>query len=240
MSKISEKKPPVICIDGPSASGKGEISRRIAKNLGYHLLDSGMLYRILALEVERREVDLLDKKALTDFVMKLNIEFVERNGRANAINVNGKDVSLDIRTDKVSKYSSKIAAIPAVREALLKRQIVFRKPPGLVADGRDMGSVVFPDAEIKIFLTASPAARAERRYKQLIGKGIRVKLSSVLDELIERDARDQNRAISPLVISETSIVIDSTQLSVEQVSMEVMNVIISKKITHGMVGQSIT
>jgi cytidylate kinase len=103
-----------------------------------------------------------------------------------------------------------------------------------------MGSVVFPDAEIKIFLTASPAARAERRYKQLIGKGIRVKLSSVLDELIERDARDQNRAISPLVISETSIVIDSTQLSVEQVSMEVMNVIISKKITHGMVGQSIT
>ena len=154
--------------------------------------------------------------------------------------MNGKDVSLDIRTDKVSKYSSKIAAIPAVREALLKRQIVFRKPPGLVADGRDMGSVVFPDAEIKIFLTASPAARAERRYKQLIGKGIRVKLGSVLDELIERDARDQNRAISPLVISETSIVIDSTQLSVEQVSMEVMNVIISKKITHGMVGQRIT
>ena len=230
MNKSIKKKPPVICIDGPSASGKGEISRRVAKKLGYHLLDSGMLYRILALEVDRREFDLEDRVALLNLVTRLEIQFGGGSNCADAVKLNGEDVSFDIRTDKISKFASKIAGIPSVREALLNRQIAFRVPPGLVADGRDMGSVVFPDAEVKIFLTASPIARAERRYKQLIGKGINVKLSTVFDDLVERDERDKERPLSPLRVSKKSIVIDSTRLSVEQVVTHLMNLIASKKI----------
>ena len=230
MNKSVEKKPPVICIDGPSASGKGEISRRVAQKLGYHLLDSGMLYRILALEVDRRGFDLEDPAALLNFVMSLEIQFGGGHKRADAVKLNGKDVSCDIRTNKISKFASEIAAIPSVREALLNRQIAFRVLPGLIADGRDMGSVVFPDAELKIFLTATSAVRAERRYKQLIGKGINVKLNEVLKDLVERDERDKKRTLSPLVIPEKSVVIDSTRLSVEQVVTQVTGLIAIKKI----------
>ena len=234
MNKSVEKKPPVICIDGPSASGKGEISRRVAQKLGYHLLDSGMLYRILALEVDRRGFDLEDRAALLNLVMSLEIEFGRGHKLADAVKLNGVDVSSDIRTDKISKFASKITAIPSVREALLNRQIAFRAPPGLIADGRDMGSVVFPDAELKIFLTAKAVVRAERRYKQLIGKGINVKLNEVLKDLVERDERDKKRALSPLVITEKSVVIDSTELSVEQVVTQAMDLIaIMKTVDNG-------
>ena len=229
MNKAVKKKSPVICIDGPSASGKGEVSRRVAEKLGYHLLDSGMLYRILALEVDRREFDLEDRVALLNLVTRLEIQFGGGSNCADAVKLNGEDVSFDIRTDKISKFASKIAGIPSVREALLNRQIAFRVPPGLVADGRDMGSVVFPDAEVKIFLTASPIARAERRYKQLIGKGINVKVDEVFRELVERDERDKNRVLSPLLVPDKSIVIDSTNLSVEQVVAQVMDLITSKR-----------
>lgn len=230
MNKLEKEKSPVICIDGPSASGKGEVSRRVAKKLGYNLLDSGMLYRILALEVYRRGFGLEDRVAVIDFVMKLEIEFGEGSKYADAVKLNGEDVSFEIRTDKISKFASKIAVIPSVREALLNRQLAFRVSPGLLADGRDMGSVVFPDAELKIFLTATPIARAERRYKQLIGKGINVNLTSVLKDLVERDDGDKKRALSPLIIPANSIVIDSTKLSVEQVVKQVMDLIVSKEI----------
>jgi cytidylate kinase len=229
MNKSVEKKPHVIFIDGPSASGKGEISRRVAQKLGYHLLDSGMLYRILALEVERRGFDLDDPAALLNFVMSLEIQFGGGHKRADAVKLNGKDVSCDIRTNKISKFASEIAAIPSVREALLNRQIAFRVLPGLIADGRDMGSVVFPDAELKIFLTATSAVRAERRYKQLIGKGINVTVEEILGELIERDERDKNRTLSPLLVPKKSIVIDSTTLSVEQVVAQVMDLVTNKR-----------
>ena len=229
MNNSVQKKSPVICIDGPSASGKGEISRRVAEKLGYRYLDSGMLYRILALEVDRRAFDLGDRAALLNLVMSLEIEFGGSGKLADAVKLNGEDVSFDIRTDKISKFASKIAVIPNVREALLNRQIAFRVPPGLVADGRDMGTVVFPDAELKIFLTATSVARAERRYKQLIGKGINVKVEEILRELIERDERDKNRTLSPLLVPKKSIVIDSTTLSVEQVVAQVMDLVTNKR-----------
>ena len=179
--------------------------------------------------MDRRAFDLGDRAALLNLVMSLEIEFGGSGKLADAVKLNGEEVSFDIRTDKISKFASKIAVIPSVGEALLNRQIAFRVPPGLVADGRDMGTVVFPDAELKIFLTATSVARAERRYKQLIGKGINVKVGEILRELIERDERDKNRTLSPLLVPKKSIVIDSTTLSVEQVVAQVMDLVTNKR-----------
>lgn len=201
---------PVIAIDGPSASGKGTIAKRVAESLGFHYLESGALYRLVALLGMRR--DLEAEPALAAAAEKMDVLFV-----GDEILLEDQDVSQQIRHEQVGNRASEVARMPAVREALLKRQRAFREPPGLVADGRDMGTVVFPDAALKIFLTASPEVRAERRYKQLIEKGINANLRALSRDLAERDARDANRAIAPLVPAPDSQVLDSSALSIEAV-----------------------
>ncbi|TMI21673.1 MAG: (d)CMP kinase [Betaproteobacteria bacterium] len=202
---------PVIAIDGPSASGKGTIARRVADELSFHYLESGALYRLIALLSLRDRVRA--EKALAEVAERMAVDFV--GGR---IFLSNQDVTLDVRSEEVSKRASEVAKIPEVRKRLLKRQRAFRRPPGLVADGRDMGTVVFPDATLKLFLTASPQVRAERRYKQLIDKGIPANLRSLSRDLAERDARDRNRAVAPLVPAPDSQVLDSSALSIDAVA----------------------
>lgn len=202
---------PVIAIDGPTASGKGTVAQRVAEALGWHYLDSGALYRLTALAASRAEVDLGDEPAVAALASTLAIEF--RGGR---ILLAAEDVTDAIRAEDVGEAASRIAVLPAVRQALLGRQRAFRRWPGLVADGRDMGSVVFPDAPLRIFLTASAAARAERRYKQLIEKGFSATIDALLRDLERRDARDSSRALAPLAVTEGALQIDSTSLDVDQ------------------------
>lgn len=201
---------PVIAIDGPSASGKGTIARRVAAALGYHYLESGALYRLVALLALRN--NLIDPSAIAAAAAEMDVVFV-----ADEILLEDQDVSAQIRHETVGNRASEIAPMPAVRQALLHRQRAFREAPGLVADGRDMGTVVFPDATLKIFLTASPEVRAERRYKQLIEKGINANLRALSRDLQERDARDASRAVAPLVPAPDSQVLDSTALPIEAV-----------------------
>ena len=202
---------PVIAIDGPSASGKGTIARRVADELSFHYLESGALYRLIALVSLRDRVRA--EKALAEVAERMAVGFV-----GGKIFLSNQDVTLDVRSEEVSKRASEVAKIPEVRKRLLKRQRAFRRPPGLVADGRDMGTVVFPDATLKLFLTASPEVRAERRYKQLIDKGIPANLRSLSRDLAERDARDRNRAVAPLVPAPDSQVLDSSALSIDAVA----------------------
>jgi len=202
---------PVIAIDGPSASGKGTIARRVADELSFHYLESGALYRLIALVSLRDRVRA--EKALAEVAERMAVNFV-----GGTIFLSNQDVTLDVRSEEVSKRASEVAKIPEVRKRLLKRQRAFRRPPGLVADGRDMGTVVFPDATLKLFLTASPEVRAERRYKQLIDKGIPANLRSLSRDLAERDARDRNRAVAPLVPAPDSQVLDSSALSIDAVA----------------------
>ncbi len=202
---------PVIAIDGPSASGKGTIARRVADELSFHYLESGALYRLIALVSSRDRVRA--EKALAEVAERMAVDFVW-----GKIFMSNQDVTLDVRSEEVSKRASEVAKIPEVRRRLLKRQRAFRRPPGLVADGRDMGTVVFPDATLKLFLTASPEVRAERRYKQLIDKGIPANLRSLSRDLAERDARDRNRAVAPLVPAPDSQVLDSSALSIDAVA----------------------
>ena len=202
---------PVIAIDGPSASGKGTIARRVANELSFHYLESGALYRLVALVSLRDRVRA--EKALAEVAERMAVGFV-----GGKIFLSNQDVTLDVRSEEVSKRASEVAKIPEVRKRLLKRQRAFRRPPGLVADGRDMGTVVFPDATLKLFLTASPEVRAERRYKQLIDKGIPANLRSLSRDLAERDARDRNRAVAPLVPAPDSQVLDSSALSIDAVA----------------------
>ncbi|HJN95865.1 MAG: cytidylate kinase [Gammaproteobacteria bacterium] len=212
---------PVIAIDGPSGSGKGTVAARVADQLGFGLLDSGALYRVLGIAAVKNGVDLENHGRLAELAQQLEIEFGKSG--PGSVWLDGQDVSLQIRTDTGSELASRVGAIPAAREALHARQQAFRSEPGLVADGRDMGSVIFPDSCLKIFLTASPEERAQRRYKQLIGKGIDAILPALLRDLKERDLRDSQRPISPLKPAEDAVVLDTNDLSIDEVVEQVMD-----------------
>ncbi|WP_455817928.1 (d)CMP kinase [Pseudomonas cerasi] len=207
---------PVITIDGPSGAGKGTLCKAMAEALQWHLLDSGAIYRVLALAALHHQVDIASEEALVPIAAHLDVRFVSNNGEMEVI-LEGEDVTSEIRTQDVSNTASKVAAFPRVREALLRRQRAFRDSPGLIADGRDMGTVVFPDAPVKIFLDASSEERANRRMLQLQEKGFSVNFERLLSEIKERDERDRNRAIAPLVPADDALVLDSTTMSIEQV-----------------------
>jgi cytidylate kinase len=208
---------PVIAIDGPSASGKGTVAKLVAETLGFHYLDSGALYRLVALAVVNQGHDTSNQAAAEAVATQLPVpSFV-----GEKVLLEGQNVGDAIRDERISLGASIVAAMPAVRQALLARQRTFRRPPGLVAEGRDMGSVVFPDAELKVFLTASPEARAERRYKQLKDKGIAATLAALLQDLRERDARDATRSAAPLKQSSGARALDTTSMSAEQAAAQI-------------------
>ena len=220
---------PVITVDGPAGTGKGTIAAHIARCCGFHLLDSGALYRVLGLVVLDSRTDLTDTVAVAALARSLDIGFnVQQPG---SVLLNGEDVTALIRTAQCSTMASRVAAIPQARQALLQHQLDCRKPPGLVADGRDMGTVVFPDAVLKLYLTASLEERARRRYKQLIDKGIDAMLSDLLQDLKERDARDSQRTASPMIPAPDAIVLDTTRLSIEQVAEQVTEQV-SQRLGH--------
>jgi len=208
---------PVITIDGPTASGKGTVAHRVADTLGFHVLDSGSLYRLTALSALRRGTDLTDEHALAKVAEHLQCSF-----QGGHILLSQENVSDAIRAEEVGNTASKIAALPAVRHALTGLQLSFRKAPGLVADGRDMGSVIFPHAQLKVFLTASAEARAERRYKQLIDKGFSANMEDLLKDLRARDDRDTNRAIAPLVPAEGAHVLDTSNMNADEAVAQVL------------------
>jgi cytidylate kinase len=223
MSAEFEKMPipkasiPVVAIDGPSGSGKGTIAHRLASRLGFHVLDSGALYRLLALAAQNHGVNPENESGLEVLAAHLDVQF-KQNAQGEAIIVlEGEDVTTQIRSEEMGKAASVVAALPAVRDALLQRQQAFCEVPGLVADGRDMGTVVFPDACLKIFLTASAEARAERRYKQLIEKGFSASLPALIEDIRARDDRDINRPVAPLRPADDAIVLDSTKLGIDEV-----------------------
>lgn len=207
---------PVICIDGPSGAGKGTLSQRLATDLGWHLLDSGALYRVVGFAGRLAAVSLEDSDAVAGIARSLDVDFRPTEGGV-LVWLAGEDVTAHLRTEEGGRDASTVAALPAVREALLLRQQELARPPGLIADGRDMGTVVFPRAPLKIFLTASAEARAERRFHQLQGMGESVSLARLLTDIQQRDARDQSRTVSPLVPAEDAIIIDSTALSADEV-----------------------
>jgi len=208
---------PVIAIDGPSASGKGTVAARVAAALGYHYLDSGALYRLVALAALRSGAGLDDEAGLARLAASMDVAFGE--GR---VTLSGEEVGAALRSEEVGAAASRVAAHPAVRKALLARQHGFRRPPGLVADGRDMGSIVFPDAPLKVFLTADVGTRAQRRYKQLMEKGMYAKIEDVVEELRRRDERDTSRPVAPLKHYPDAIFLDTTGLSVDQAVDEIL------------------
>jgi cytidylate kinase len=208
---------PVIAVDGPSASGKGTVARKVATALGFRFLDSGALYRLVALAALDRGVDLRNVSELAELAFDLDADFAD-----DTLFLGGRDVSTAIREERVSAAASKVAALGPVRHALLERQRKFRQPPGLVADGRDMGSVVFPDATLKIYLTAQPEERARRRYNQLIEKGLHANMSALLQEIHERDVRDSQRAAAPLQKCADAIELDTTGLPVDAVVAQIL------------------
>ncbi len=220
----------VITIDGPSGSGKGTISQLLAAKLGFHYLDSGALYRLLALAARRHQVTFDNTDGLAVLAAHMDITFeMNSGGRQPRVILEGEDVSQLIRGEAVGAEASKVAAVPEVRAALLQRQRAFAREPGLVADGRDMGTVVFPHAEAKIFLTASPRVRAERRYNQLISKGETVILDDVLDKVAARDDQDRNRPISPLLPAIGAEIVDSSSMTISQV-LDVVATIVRKQL----------
>lgn len=209
---------PIITIDGPSGSGKGTIAKLLAERLGWNLLDSGALYRVVGLLAQHHGISVDATEHLTMLARQMPLRF-DAEGRAL---LDGEDISLEIRSETAGNNASKVAAVPAVRKALLDWQRGYVRAPGLVADGRDMGSVVFPDAEIKIFLTASAEERANRRYKQLKEKGMDVNVADLAADIRERDERDRTRSVAPLIAPVAALELDSTSLSIEQVMQQVL------------------
>ncbi|WP_435237066.1 (d)CMP kinase [Psychromonas sp. PT13] len=211
----------LITIDGPSGSGKGTVCHILAKKLNWHLLDSGALYRILAFVALQQHIELDNHVELTELALNLDVSF-KSNGTGVDTLISGENVGDKLRTEIVAQAASQVAAIQAVRDALLARQKAFYQMPGLIADGRDMGTVVFPDAPVKIFLDASAEERAQRRFNQLQDKGFSVSIAQILSEIRERDFRDRNRPVAPLKPADDAIVIDSTSLSIDEVVDQVL------------------
>ena len=213
---------PVLTIDGPSGVGKGTVARIMAQKLGWHLLDSGAIYRAFALAVDARNTDVTDESALEEVANNLDLAFkTEAGSELVSVYLDGQDVSMVLRTEQTGEMASKIASIGVVRAALLKRQQAFAKAPGLVADGRDMGTVVFADAPFKVFLTASAQERANRRLKQLQNQGSEGIISQILAEVVARDERDSSRKHSPLKPAKDALIIDTTELSIDEVITQV-------------------
>jgi cytidylate kinase len=213
---------PVITIDGPSGSGKGTISQLLAQSLDWHFLDSGALYRLVALVARREQVGIEQAVRLAEFAADLDVEFQPSAKLEAVVNLAGEDVSRLIRDEAVGVFASQVAALANVRDALLGRQRAFAQMPGLVADGRDMGTVVFPAAALKVFLTASAEERAARRYKQLKDKGESVSLARLLADIQARDERDSQRSVSPLLAAADALVLDSTKLTIEEVQQRIL------------------
>jgi cytidylate kinase len=224
---------PVIAVDGPSGTGKGTLCGLLAARLGWHLLDSGALYRLVGLAAERHGLDFGDAQALGRLAETLPVRFREDPGAELRVLLDGADVTDAIRSEACGNLASQVAVVPAVRAGLLALQRGFRRPPGLIADGRDMGTVVFPDAELKLFLTASPEERARRRHKQLIGKGNSVTLAQLLEDIARRDARDTARSVSPLKPASDAVVLDTTALSISEVEARVLEMLRQRRLMNG-------
>ncbi|MCC7325476.1 MAG: (d)CMP kinase [Burkholderiales bacterium] len=207
----------MIAVDGPAASGKGTIAAAVARALGFHYLDSGALYRLVALKAARSGADVDDEAALARLAAALAVVFHD-----GTVALDGDDATAAIRSESVSAAASRVAVHPAVRRALIERQRAFRRPPGLVADGRDMGTVVFPDARTKVFVTASAEQRARRRHKQLIAKGISITMDGLLRDIRERDARDAGRAAAPLEPAPDAVLLDTTDLTIDEAVARVL------------------
>jgi len=214
---------PVVAIDGPVGSGKGTIARQVAEALGYHLLDSGALYRLTALSAAKQGVDLGDVDAVARVASELNVRFDSNEDGSERIWLDDEEITLEVRRETTGEMASVVAVIPAVRKALLERQRAFQQAPGLVADGRDMGSLVFPSASVKIFLTASAEERAMRRHKQLKDKGIDVSLAALSRDIEDRDRRDSERSVAPLRPAEDARILDSSGQSIEAVTQTVLD-----------------
>ena len=214
---------PVIAIDGPSGSGKGTIARQVAAALAFHLLDSGALYRLVALATNCREADSPDEEAIASIAAALDVRFSTHENGSEQVWLSGEEVSAELRTEECGLLASRIAALPKVRRALLNLQKSFRQAPGLVADGRDMGTTVFPDANLKVFLTASTEERAKRRHKQLNDKGIDVSLAALSRDIEDRDRRDSERSVAPLKPAEDARLLDSSNLTIDEVTRTVLD-----------------
>ncbi|WP_114418203.1 (d)CMP kinase [Marinospirillum perlucidum] len=231
---VAENTVPVITLDGPGGAGKGTVSMLLAKQLGWHLLDSGALYRLVGLAADNHGVELDNEASLAVLAEHLDVQFLVSKEELVQVVLEGEDVSQELRTERVGGLASQVAALPSVREALLARQRAFQDTPGLVCDGRDMGTVVFPEAPLKIYLTASADERARRRQEQLRDKGVTASLLDLKKDILERDARDMNRKTAPLRPAEDAVEVDTTSLSIA----EVVDLILAEAKSRGLISQA--